>query len=1042
MKISVMQSNFQRMLKALPAIQQFRPGLLLLLFLLFITCAFAQNNINVRGRVVDDKNQAVARASVTVKGTNIGTSTDDNGDYQLSAPSNGTLVVSSIGYPTKEIPVNGQTTHNVTMTVSTSDLEQVVVVGYGTQRKKDVTGAVSSVNLEAMKEAPNTNIAQMLQGTVPGLNVGISTISGGTPPITIRGRNTLGGAQNPLIILDGIQYTQSLSSINPDDIATIDILKDASSTAVYGAQAANGVILITSRRGRNGQKPRIAFTSAYSLQRPTSDLRPLNREEYLQNLRDANYNQAYLGPDYTQPNPAFNVASVIDPSMRISPTQLLPNNFDWWDESTNTGRILENNLSISGGGDRFNYLLSGGFVDQKGFIINDKFKRKSIRVNLETRPLTWWKVGIISSGSFVNQDGAEPTIGNVIQASPLHVPFDSTGKLIPSPTNTLVPNPFQTYFVDDRDRNSYLFANIYSDIDFPFLKGLNYRLNFGNNYRTANRAFSSVYGASLQGQAFKNTDQYYDYTLDNILTYTKRFGRHDVTGTLLYGAIERKFDNTSANATQFSRLNLSYNNIQQGTVFTVSSGGFREQLNYQMARVNYKFNDKYLITATARRDGFSGFAENYKAAIFPSVALGWILSEEDFIGNIDAINYLKLRAGYGQSGNQTPRYSSIARVSTTPWTPGASGNTAFPYVFGDGGTTSPAQQVTQLGNPDLKWERTKEVNVGLDFALFNNRFSGTLEYYNRNSSDLLYSVSIPNITGFGSIQTNLGKLHNAGVEASLTYKIFNTRDFQWTSTFNFSRNVNKIKTLTGQDLNKDGKEDDLIGSNLFINNSINTIYDYQLDGIYGLTDTRLPGFTIGSYRFVDQDKSGTITDAADRIILGRKEPAYRMSLYNSFSYKAFTLSFFFNAVQGGKNGYLGNNNPSYFRDDNGIRNNYLNGIDYWSPNNPNGKYPRNISGSRSFAEQTVGNWQDRSFVRLQDASISYNLGASVLKKIKAQSINIYVSGKNLITWTNWEGWDPEIENDATAAFNASAVGGLLGTRPVMRAITFGLNITY
>ncbi|MBD0368935.1 MAG: TonB-dependent receptor plug domain-containing protein, partial [Flavisolibacter sp.] len=356
---------------------------------------------------------------------------------------------------------------NVTLTATTQDLVQVVVVGYGTQRKKDVTGSVSSVNLEAMREAPNTNIGQLLQGTVPGLNVGVSTFAGGTPPVAIRGQNTLSGNQSVLIIVDGIQYTQSLSSINPDDIASIDVLKDASSTAVYGAQAANGVILITTRKGRNNQRPRISFSSSYSTQRPTVNLRPMTREEYLQNIKEANRDKAYLGPDYTQPNPAFNVAQYVDPTMRDASGNLLPNDFNWWNASTKTGKIVENNLSISGGGDRFNYLLSGGYVDQVGFIINDKFKRKSIRANLETRPLNWWKVGLVSSGSFVNQDGAESSMGNVIQASPLHVPFDSAGNLIPSPTNTLVPNPFQTYYVDDRERHNYYLANIYSDIDFP-----------------------------------------------------------------------------------------------------------------------------------------------------------------------------------------------------------------------------------------------------------------------------------------------------------------------------------------------------------------------------------------------------------------------------------------------------------------------------------------------------------------------------------------------------------------------------------------------
>lgn len=1020
------------------ATQNLRKLLIAFCCVLALTAVKAQSTFTVSGRVMNDSGQAIQGASVTVAGSTKGIASNSEGAFSIAVPRNGSIVISAVGYEQVTFKISSEAPLNIQLHSSQKQLEQVVVVGYGTQRKRDVTGSVASVNLEAMKEIPNTNIGQLLQGTVPGLNVGLSTSAGGTPPISIRGQNTLNGNQSVLIIVDGIQYTQALSSINPDDIASIDVLKDASSTAVYGAQAANGVILITTRKGRANQKPRITFSSSYSTQRPTKNLRPMNRQEYLQNIRNAYWDQAYLAPDYTQPNPAFNVDLKVDATMRNAANMLLPNDFNWWDASTNTGKIVENNLSISGGSDKFNYLLSGGYVDQAGFIINDKFKRKSIRANLEIRPFNWWKVGLVSSAAFVNQDGAEPSIGNVIQASPLQVPFDSAGNLIPSPTNTLVPNPFQTYYVDDHDRNNYYFANIYSDIDLPFLKGLNYRMNFGNNYRTSSHFFSSPFAASLQGQAYKNNDEYYDYTFDNILTYTKEFGRHDITATLLYGAIERSFNSTSARSEVFSRLNLSYNNLALGTNAFVSSSGYKEALNYQMARVNYKFNDKYLLTATVRRDGFSGFAENFKYAYFPTLALGWIISEEKFMAGLKPVDLLKLRAGYGENGNQTSRYSSIARVSTTPWVPNPPNtNYSFPYVFGDGSTTAAAQQVTALGNPDLKWERTRGLNAGVDFAMLQNRLSGSLDFYVNNTKDLLFGVNIPTITGFSSITTNLGQLRNTGFEANVTYKAVDQKDFKWSSTVNFWTNTNKIVHLTGQDVNADGKEDDLIGSGLFINRSRYTIYDYQYNGIYGLTDTRLPGFTVGSYRIVDQDKSNTITDA-DRIILGKREPAYRISWYNTFSYKAFSFSFFVNSIQGGKNGYLGNNNPYYFRDDNGIRNNYLTAIDYWSPANPNGKYPRNITGSRSYQEQSLNRWQDRSFIRLQDASLSYNF-ASLIKGLHSQAINLYVSAKNLITWSKWDGWDPEPVS--TDGLN-NADGGLLGTRPVMRAITVGINITY
>ena len=972
--------------------------------------------IQIKGKVTEASGTAVGGASITVKGTKTGTASDANGNYQISAPSNGTLVFSSVNVVEHEEAIGGRTIINVTLQSSNSIMSDVVVVGYGTQKKKDVTGSVATVNLEVMKNSPNTNLGQFLQGTVPGLNAGLSTVAGGTPSISIRGTVTLNGNRSVLIILDGIQYNGSLSSINPDDIASIDVLKDASSTAVYGAQGANGVILITSRKGRAGQKPRIAYSGSYSSQRPTVDLRPLNREEYLQRVTDAFWRQAYIGPDYTQPNPAFNLATKVDASMRDASGNLRTNDYDWWGNATKPGAISENNLSISGGAENVSYLLSGSMMNQKNFIINDLFKRKTLRANLEIKPLKFWKIGLISSGSFVNQDGAEPTMSEIVRHAPLLAPFDSLGNLIPSPTNTVTFNPFRTYYVDDRERHQYYFANIYSDLDIPFIKGLNYRLNFGNNLRNDQHYFASKYDGGFTGRAYKDNSEYYDYTLDNILTYSKRLGKHDITVTGVYGAVERKYSRTFANGVGFSRLNLSWNNIQGASIQTVNAEAWSETLNYQMGRLNYKYNDKYLLTATLRRDGFSGFAENFKYALFPSVGLGWMVSSEPFMQNIP-MNLLKLRATYGSIGNQTGRYTSLARVETNS-----------SYVFGDGGSTAFGQQVVSLPNPNLKWERTQGLNLGIDFGLRNNRLNGTLEYYNNNTSDLLYSVTMPSITGFSSIQTNLGKIQNTGFEASLTYHIINSKDFSWSATYNFWTNKNRIISLTGIDANGDGKEDDLVSDGLFINRSIGTIFNYQAGPIYQLKDPLMPGFQTGSLRVMDQNKDGDITPA-DRVFIGRTEPKYRMSLFNTVSYKGFTLSFLLNSIQGGKNGYLGNNTKVFFRDDNNIRDNDFSDVDYWSPRNPNGKFPRIVDGSSPKVSPNL--YESRSFVRLQDLSFSYSLPTKVLEKIKAQALNVYLSGKNLATWTNWDGWDPE-----------TGQGFDIGGRPVMRALSVGVQITY
>ncbi|MEO5564874.1 MAG: SusC/RagA family TonB-linked outer membrane protein, partial [Chitinophagaceae bacterium] len=751
------------------------------------------------------------------------------------------------------------------------------------------------------------------------------------------------------------------------------------------------------------------------------------REEYLQAIRDAFYKDAYLGPDYTQPNPAFKLENVVDASMATpGRTALLPNSYDWWGEGTSTGLIVENTLSLSGGGDRVTYLLSGGLVNQKGVIKHDKFSRKSLRANIEVKAFDWWKLGLVSSGSFVNQDGNEPSVGLLNVFSPLLVPYDSLGRVIPSPTNTVLGSPFTGYYNDDYDRHQYYFANVYSDMNIPFIKGLNYRMNFGNNLRNDQHYYASTFDANLTGRAYKDNQSYYDYTFDNILTYTKGFGKHDISATALYGAVERTNERTVAEGVGFSRITLGYNNIQGADTRNITTSAWKEALNYQMGKINYKYDDKYILTGIVRRDGFSGFAKNYKYGVFPSVSAGWIISSESFMQNVKPVNFLKLRAGYGVIGNLTTRYFSIATV-----------NTNSSYVFGDNSVTAFGQQVSALGNDNLKWERTKGLNLGFDFTLLNNRLTGNLEYYNTNTFDLLFSVAVPSLTGFDIFRTNLGKINNKGFEVGLTYKVIDKKDFTWSSTFNIWGNTNKIISLTGVDANGDGKEDDLVSSGLFIGKSIQTIFDYKADGIYQLGETRLPGFQEGSLKVIDLDKNGSIT-AADRMFLGRQEPAYRMSWFNNFSYKGFMLSFFLNSVQGGKNGYQGNNVRLFFREDNTIRNNDLRAVDYWSPRNPNGKYPRIISGTHSTIEPNL--YEDRSFVRLQDVSLSYNFSPKFLSVLKAQAISLYLSGKNLYTWTKWEGWDAEVQQNNGANENQGRL--VTDGRPVLRGFTVGVHVTY
>ncbi|MDW7692313.1 TonB-dependent receptor [Flammeovirgaceae bacterium SG7u.111] len=984
---------------------------------------FEIQQTKVTGKVTSvEDGEPLPGVSIIIKGTSTGAVTDVDGNYSLNVDNNSILQFSYIGFATQEVEVSNQTIINVVMEYDLEQLKEVVVIGYGSQKKEDLTGAVSSADLKSFENAPNVNIAQSLQGTIPGLNVGQVSQAGTTPNISIRGRTSLGGNNSVLIVVDGIIYTGSITAINPDDIASIDVLKDASSAAVYGAQGANGVMLITTKKGRRDRKPTISYTTSYTTQNPSSDYRPLNREGYLEKVRNQYYDEAFLAPNYTEPNPDFNLADYVDGSMVDENGNILDNDFSWWDAATNTGYIMDHQISISGGSESSSYLLSAGYTKQKGFIINDLYERKSIRANVDSDVKNWWTIGMQSFASFGDYSGAEPQLSNITRFSPLLTPYDENGDMIPFPTNTIEPNPFLTYDVTDLNNQNYIFGNFYSEIKFPFLEGLSYRINFGNTYRWDKYYYASEYSAGQTGRASKDNQFRYDYTLDNILTYKKTINnKHNITATLLYGATERNFDRTYASVEGFSSLTLGYNSLQQATNQFATSSAWSEALNYQMIRLNYVLSEKYLATVTVRRDGFSGFAANKKWGVFPSAALGWVVSNEKLF-NVDFIDFLKLRAGYGSIGNLTSRYFSLSRISRSS-----------AYVFGDGGSPLFGQQVSSLSNNDLEWESTTGINFGLDFRLFSDRLSGSFEYYNTETENQLFKRSIPSITGVNSINVNLGNIKNKGVELSLTSINVQKSDFLWETTLNFSRNANEIVSLTGEDLDGDGVEDDIIADGRFIGESIGTLYGYEAGPMYQLDDEIPAGYYPGTYSVIDQNGDGEITPD-DRKIIGRREPAYRISMLNSFSYKNFTLTVFLNSIQGGKNGYLQNNNPSMTRTDNDIRNNYYQQIDFWSPSNPDGKYARSIQNPTL----RPGLYQDRSFVRLQDISLSYNFSGELLDKTGLSGLSLFVSGKNLATWTKWEGWDPEGSNpDPEYAQGLSA-----GSRPIMKGYSFGLNVKF
>ncbi|RYZ29111.1 MAG: SusC/RagA family TonB-linked outer membrane protein [Chitinophagaceae bacterium] len=1005
--------------------------------------------INVRGKVLEIGTLTpLVGATVSVNGKSGGTISGAGGVFSIKAAVGDQLSAEFVGYTKSQVVVTNAGDITILLNVSVQTMNDVVVTGYGTQKRKDLTGAVSSVNLEKSPVAilPNINLLDALKGSMPGFDIGAVNAAGSNPSISIRGQNSIRASNTPLVILDGAVFLGSFNELNPADFATVDVLKDASSTAIYGSLAANGVILLTTKRGRS-EKPTISLTATGGVQTYTNRPDMLSPEGYLQ-----------LRKDRFQ---ADNPASAYNINTNLAPYELEAYNkgltVDWFDEITRVAPFSNYTLSVSGASSRFNYYVSGNYMNQKGIVVGDQFHKYSILAKLEARITDWFRTGFNFGFTDKNADGiaADFNTGTIISPYGYKYVHDR-GNTAPGFENfpnqierypqgqTTTSNPLWNTQQHNEDRNQNYRSISFARIDFPWVKGLNYTFNYSlnrweghsANFQNENMFINTMLLSELSSPTShlvdangnKSNPTRTDWYLNHLINYKKLYGDHSFDLTLLEEEQGRKTTGMSMTAKDFSGSGTSVlgsNALELGNPanYTVNTDFSELYQMASMARLNYIFKNRYHASLSIRQDGYSGYAEGHKYGVFRAGALAWTVSEEQFIRrNNKFIDNLKLRISYGENGNP-----SIGEYATYPRI-----NSANTILLG--GTTQRVVSLNNLANKNLNWEKTTALNLGLDFGMFKNRISGSINVYNSNTTDLLLSRAIPIMNGFTTVLDNIGKVNNKGLEVQLNLQNVNSGQFSWNTGFNFWINRNKIVSLYGLDANKDGKEDDDVTNSLFIGKSLSAIYTYVMDGIIQKDDAEfiaVYGGKPGDIKFKDLNNDGKI-DAQDRTIVGYSKPNFTMTLSNTFAYKGVELYFLFNYIAGGgkDNWYMGNNTYAYFPNAlyGGTAASWLN-KPYWTPTNPS-----NTVTSVNYNNSAYGYGfpHSRQFVRLQDLALSYTIPASVLSKVHISSMKVYVSGKNLLTFTDWEGLDPE-----TATTFAASTG-----YPVFKIITFGLNATF
>jgi TonB-linked SusC/RagA family outer membrane protein len=969
-----------------------RKLLLITLFSISAVLSQAQNR-QLSGKVTDaDTGDPLIAVSVHVKGKTNGTATDVNGNYKLTLPAGAAdLEVSYLGYVTSVIAVNNQTQLNIKLKAQSKNLNEVVVVGYGTVRKRDLTGSVVSLKSDEIKKVPAANLLESVQGKLPGVDITRSNGSAGSPVnITVRGNRSISANNGPLVIVDGIQYN-SIQDINPNDIASMDVLKDASSTAIYGSRGANGVIIITTKKGVSG-KATVSFNAYSGITQVAAYPQFMNAQGFMDALREANKRTT----DY--PNGVWQ--STADDSKLTNITAAELKNYqnglttDYPSKLISNGSQSEYQLGVTAGSENTKVYLSGDFYKENGLLKNNNLNRYTGRFNIDQNIGKIVKVGMQSQITYYNQNNRTDNALNIAnRISPLTTPFDEAGNYIILPRQKDV-NPLLDNEVANYTNNTLLTRTLGAAyVEVKPTQSLTIRSNFGivlNNSRNGIFRGKNSVERYLSGtsQSFAKDSTGYEMTWENILTYNKKINAHNFTFTGVTTYLERKSDYLAAQGNnQLLPDNLFYALSTNAQDYVIGSGYSKENLISFTGRLNYDYKSKYLLSLTGRTDGSSKLSAGNKWSLFPSAAFAWRIIEESFMKKLPVFTDLKLRVSYGVSGNDAiSPYATQGTLTRIPFSFGSTAN--YGYAFS-----------SNLNNPDLKWELTRTANLGLDIGLFDSWITATVDVYDAHTSNLLLNTTLPQTGGIGSIIQNSGKTRNTGIDFSLTSNNIRSKNVSWNTTFTFFSNKERIVELPNN-------ANDIVNG-WFIGSPVRVFYDYKKLGIWQLNERDAAAVykqKPGDIKVLDVNGDGKINSTTDRVIVGQNSPKWNGGFNSDFRYKNFDFNVFVFARIGQTLNY-----SYYTRYDPSLVDN-IPAADYWTEDNPSNLLPRPRAGTTAAGllyGSTLG-YVDGSFVKIRNATLGYTVNATQLKSKLLSSVRIYVTGKNLLTFSKFKNtYDPE-----------------------------------